>query len=42
MVGYAKASMTLDTHDDVFDEDLGEVADRSNAAIESLRTAYWN
>lgn len=44
MVGHAKASMTLDTYADLFDEDLDEVADRLNAAIENtadaLRTAY--
>jgi integrase len=44
MVGHAKASMTLDTYADLFDEDLDEVADRLNAAIETtadaLRTAY--
>jgi hypothetical protein len=44
MVGHAKASMTLDTYTDLFDEDLDEVANRLNAAIEStadaLRTAY--
>jgi Phage integrase family len=35
MVGHAKASMTLDTYADLFDEDLDAVADRLNAAIES-------
>jgi integrase len=44
MVGHAKASMTLDTYADLFDEDLDDVADRLNAAIETtadaLRTAY--
>jgi integrase len=44
MVGHAKASMTLDTYADLFEEDVDEVADRLNAAIEStadaLRTAY--
>jgi integrase len=43
MLGHAKASMTLDTGDDLFDEDLDEVADRLNAAItataDALRTA---
>jgi hypothetical protein len=36
--------MTLDTYADLFEEDVDEVADRLNAAIEStadaLRTAY--
>jgi hypothetical protein len=36
MVGHAKASMTLDTYADLFDEDLDEVADRLNAAIETV------
>jgi hypothetical protein len=41
MLGHAKASMTLDTHADNFDEDLDDVADRLNAAIAKLpRTAY--
>jgi hypothetical protein len=40
MVGHAKASMTLDTYTDLFDEDLDEVANRLNAAIDALRTAY--
>jgi hypothetical protein len=31
----AKASMTPDTYADLFNEDLDEVADRLNAAIES-------
>lgn len=33
MVGHAKASMTLDTYADLFDEDLDDVADRLNTAI---------
>jgi integrase len=33
MLGHAKASMTLDTYADLFDEDLDEVADRLNDAI---------
>jgi len=44
MLGHAKASMTLDTYADLFDEDLDEVADRLDAAIQStadgLRTAF--
>ena len=44
MVGHAKASMTLDTYADLFDEDLDDEADRLNAAIETtadaLRTGY--
>jgi integrase len=43
MLGHAKASMTLDIYADLFDEDLDEVADRLNEAIEvtadALRTA---
>ena len=43
MLGHAKASMTLDTYADLFDEDLDEVADRLDAAIrttaDALRTA---
>lgn len=43
MLGHAKASMTLDTYADLFDEDLDEVADRLNEAIQftadALRTA---
>jgi integrase len=43
MLGHAKASMTLDTYADLFDEDLDEVADRLNDAIrvtaDALRTA---
>jgi integrase len=33
MLGHAKASMTLDTYADLFDEDLDDVADRLNTAI---------
>jgi hypothetical protein len=33
MLGHAKASMTLDTYADLFDDDLDEVADRQDAAI---------
>ena len=32
-LGHARASMTLDTYADLFDQDLDEVADRLNAAI---------
>jgi len=43
MLGHAKASMTLDTYADLFDEDLDEVADRLNDATrvtaDDLRTA---
>ena len=43
MLGNAKASMTLDTYADLFDEDLDEIADRLNDAIrvtaDALRTA---
>lgn len=43
MLGRAKASMTLDTYADLFDEDLDGVADRLDAAIQltadALRTA---
>jgi hypothetical protein len=38
MLGHAKASMTLDTYADLFDEDLDGVADRLDAAIQLLRT----
>jgi integrase len=42
MLGHAKASMTLDTYADLFDEDLDEVADRLDKAIQvtadALRT----
>ena len=44
MLGQAKASMTLDTYADLFDEDLDEVADRLNDAIrvtaDALRTGW--
>ena len=33
MLGHAKASMTLDTYADLFDDDLDDVADRLDAAI---------
>jgi integrase len=43
MFGHAKASMSLDTYADLFDEDLDEIADRLNDAIrvtaDALRTA---
>ncbi|MFL0274313.1 tyrosine-type recombinase/integrase [Mycobacterium sp. SMC-19] len=43
MLGHAKASMTLDTYADLFDDDLDQVADRLDAAIrtaaDALRTA---
>jgi hypothetical protein len=43
MLGHVKASMTLDVHADLFDEDLDGVAARLDAAIEAtadaLRTA---
>ena len=43
MLGHGKASMTLDTYADLFDEDLNGVADRLDAAIQitadALRTA---
>jgi integrase len=43
MLGHAKASMTLDIYADLFDEDLDDVADRLDAAIQAaadgLRTA---
>ncbi|WP_083736421.1 tyrosine-type recombinase/integrase [Mycobacterium sp. MS1601] len=43
MLGHAKASMTLDTYADLFDDDLDEVADRLDMAIKAtadgLRTA---
>ncbi len=35
MLGHAKASMTLDTYVDLFDEDLDEVAGRLDAAIQA-------
>jgi integrase len=35
MLGHAKASMTLDTYADLFDDDLDDVADRLNAAIQT-------
>ena len=35
MLGHAKASMTLDTYADLFDEDLDDVADRLNAALQT-------
>jgi integrase len=34
MLGHAKASMTLDIYADLFDEDLDDVADRLDAAIQ--------
>jgi hypothetical protein len=44
MLGHAKASMTLDVYDDLFDEDLDEVAANLDAAIRSaaypLRTEH--
>jgi integrase len=39
MLGHAKASMTLDTYADLFDEDLDEVADRLDAAIQATADA---
>jgi hypothetical protein len=39
MVGHAKASMTLDTYVDLFDEDLDDVADCLNAAIRTTADA---
>jgi integrase len=43
MLGHAKASMTLDTYADLFDEHLDGVADRLDAAIrataDAVRTA---
>jgi integrase len=39
MLGHAKASMTLDTYCDLFDEDLDDVADRLDAAIQSAADA---
>ena len=43
MLGLAKASMTLDIYADLLDEDLDNVADRLEAAIQAtadaLRTA---
>ena len=39
MLGHAKASMTLDTYADLFDEDLDEVADRLDAAIKATADA---
>jgi hypothetical protein len=41
MLGHAKASMTLDTYADLFDEDLDEVADRSND-VSSFGTRLTN
>jgi integrase len=38
MLGHAKASMTLDTYADLFDEDLDRVADRLDAGSKLLRT----
>lgn len=38
MLGHANASMTLDTYADLFDEDLGGVADHLDEAIGLLRT----
>jgi hypothetical protein len=35
MLGHAKASMTLDTYADLFDEDLDDVAGRLDAAIQA-------
>jgi hypothetical protein len=35
MLGYAKASMTLDVYTDLFDEDLDAVAANLDAAIQS-------
>jgi integrase len=42
MLGHAKASMTLDTYADLFDEDLDEVADRLDAAIRTTADALRN
>jgi len=39
MLGHAKASMTLDTYADLFDEDLDGVADRLDAAIRTTATS---
>lgn len=39
MLGHAKASMTLDTYADLFDEDLDGVADRLDAAIQTTADA---
>jgi integrase len=41
MLGHAKASMTLDTDADLFDEDLDEVADPLDAAIQATVDALW-
>ena len=50
--GHAKASMTPDVYDDVFDADLDEVADRLDAALTNwldwppgraqLATVWWS
>ena len=39
MLGHAKASMTLDVHADLFDDDLDSVADSLDAAIKSAADA---
>ncbi len=39
MLGHAKASMTLDTYADLFDDDLDEVAGRLDAAIKATADA---
>jgi hypothetical protein len=40
MVGHAKASMTLETYADLFDEDLDDVADRLNEAIQAAADGF--
>ena len=37
MLGHAKASMTLDVHADLFDDDLDSVAESLDAAIIAAR-----
>lgn len=37
MLGHASAAMTLDTYADLFDDDLGAVADRLDAVVRAAR-----
>ena len=40
MLGHAKASMTLDTYANLFDEDLDELAGRLDAAIRAAADGF--
>jgi hypothetical protein len=41
MLGHAKASMTLDTYADLFDDDLDAVAVNLDAAIRSAQSPVY-